>query len=41
MRRPLRRANRTGRERLSDEELDRIAALTRRDVPPEDKWAAR
>ena len=32
---------RTGRERFSDEELDRIEAFTRRDVPPEDKWADR
>lgn len=32
---------RTGREHFSDEELDRIEALTRRDLPPEDKWADR
>ena len=32
---------RNGRERFSDDELDRIEALTRRDVPPEDKWADR
>lgn len=31
----------TGRPHLSDEELDRIEALKRRDAPPEDKWAAR
>ena len=27
--------------RLNDEELERILALKRRDVPPEDKWAGR
>ncbi len=32
---------RTGERRFSDEELDRIEAVTKRDSPPEDKWAAR
>jgi predicted CopG family antitoxin len=27
--------------RLSDEELERVLALKRRDAPPEDKWAGR
>jgi predicted CopG family antitoxin len=27
--------------RFTDEELDRIDALKRRDAPPEDKWASR
>jgi predicted CopG family antitoxin len=30
-----------GRPRWSDEELDRIEALKRHDVSPEDKWASR
>lgn len=32
---------RTGRRRLSGEELDRIEAQKRREVPPKDKWAGR
>jgi predicted CopG family antitoxin len=32
---------RTGRVRFSDEELDRVEALKRRETPPEDKWASR
>jgi len=32
---------RTGHARLSDEELDRVEALKRRETPPEDKWASR
>ena len=35
----LLRLYRSGRARLSDEVLDRIAALKRQDAPPEDKWA--
>jgi len=33
--------SRGARRRFTDEELDRIEALKRRDAPPEDKWAAR
>ena len=32
---------RTDREQFSNAELDGIEALTRRDYPPEDKWADR
>jgi len=32
---------RTRRAGFSDQELDRIDALKRRDAPPEDKWASR
>ena len=32
---------RTRLPRFTDEELDRIDALKRRDAPPEDKWATR
>ena len=32
---------RTDREQFSNAELDRVEALTRRDCPPEDKWADR
>jgi hypothetical protein len=32
---------RTRRALLSDDELDRVAALERADRPPEDKWASR
>ena len=35
----LLRLYRSGRARLSDEVLDRIAALKQQDAPPEDKWA--
>jgi hypothetical protein len=34
-------SHRAGRQRFSDEELDRIEAMKRRDPPPEDKWAGR
>ena len=39
--RGLLEAYRAGRRHFSDEELDRMQALKRRDVPPEDKWAVR
>ncbi len=32
---------RAAARRFSDEELDRVDALKRRDIPPEDKWASR
>ena len=34
-------SHRPGERTFSDEELDRIEALKRRDVAPEDKWADR
>jgi predicted CopG family antitoxin len=39
--RALLESYRAGRRQFSDEDLDRIQALNRRDVPPEDKWAGR
>lgn len=33
--------SRTRTRRFTDEELDRIDAVKRRDAPPEDKWASR
>jgi len=39
--RALLTAYRAGRPHLSDDELNRIEALKRRDAPPEDKWAGR
>jgi hypothetical protein len=37
--RELLAVRRAGRGRLTNEETDRVEALKRRDVPPEDKWA--
>lgn len=39
--RALLESYRAGQRHFSDEELDRVEALKRRDVPPEDKWAGR
>ena len=33
--------SRGARRRFTDEELDRIEGLKKRDAPPEDKWAGR